>query len=691
MRFCRLPLLAATLGWVLLAASGMVRCEDQPAAEGKFWALLIGCEKYTKANALRYTVNDVRQLVATLRGRADGEPPEILEFTDQADNGTSTAQTPTKANLLAQIPAWLQRPGPKDTILIYFTGHGFRDSDGKMYLAPLDVDAASPALTGIPVAWFREQIAACPAGFKLLVLDACHAGSEKGEGTIQDVKSNLLGQEFQDLEKVVTIASSTAQQPSQIWDEKQQSLFSYWLNQALKGHADSNLDGTVDIDEIYRFTSGKVTQVAKERLGREQNPVRIVRPGTLGVPTVIRLRPFGLDELLAEAADQLANTLSTLPERDRRRIGVLEFLGITGGDNDRQERWRGDYGALGRYCAERLERQLMDMAGSNYRVVDHKRLGEALAKSRFSTVDLASNSALSSLSKNTVGGMPLLVEGKMSARKGQRLKMEVRLVETIGDDALDSFGGVVALNESEWAMRGRSVEVHPEDHQPKSTLPGEKPSSIEATVIERIDERADSSPHPMLNPKFPYRVSVRVKTPVGGQEQWRERQAVFKGNDMIVQLRKGEVFGIFIENRTNESVVMRLLVDGLNTLPEKAQKGLMVEAWGQRVNLDSARHWVIYGNTTPAVLGFVTQAELNGELREFQVADVSDSLAAQQNYTDQIGLVTAAFYKPVSDNSQARAIGVRAGDARKQRFEVSKGIGPGNLFGVVNIHYVEAK
>ena len=82
---------------------------------------------------------------------------------------------------------------------------------------------------------------------------------------------------FEKLEGVVTLASSTAEQPSQIWDEKEQSLFSYWLNQGLKGHADEDGNGEVNIDELYDYVHRNVTQSAEARLHRPQTPG--YRPG----------------------------------------------------------------------------------------------------------------------------------------------------------------------------------------------------------------------------------------------------------------------------------------------------------------------------------------------------------------------------------------------------------------------------
>ena len=215
------------------------------------------------------------------------------------------------------MPAFLKQPGPDDAIIVYFSGHGFRDAAGKMYLAPIDCNPDDLLNSAIAVEWFRQKLAECKAHFKLLILDSCHAGSEKGESDGKSLTAKDIGEPFQDLEGVVTLASSTAKEKSQIWEEKQQSLFSYWLNQGLRGNADDNNDNAVDIDELYKYVYRHVTRTAKLTQPLPQTPVRIVRSGTPDVPVVAYLQPLTLRQVIADTAEQMADAIEERQDRTR--------------------------------------------------------------------------------------------------------------------------------------------------------------------------------------------------------------------------------------------------------------------------------------------------------------------------------------------------------------------------------------
>jgi hypothetical protein len=135
--------------------------------------------------------------------------------------------------------------------------------------------------------------------------------------------------------------------------------------------------------------------------------------------------------------------------------------------------------------------------------------------------------------------------------------------------------------------------------------------------------------------------------------------------------------------------MMRMLVDGLNTLPQQVmEKGVATLVIAPPVSLDEARAWLLDPERSPvnAVRGFVTQIGVQGEVREFTVVDAADSLAARQHFTQQVGVITVAFYAPAGDG---RGIGTAAGRERSEEIEEREGFKVGNLLAVVHLRYVE--
>jgi hypothetical protein len=672
----RRALLVALLAW---GCTGGMLAElaqaDEKASEPRQWALLIGCEKYHRASRLRFTINDVSQLAKTFRERGGLQEDRLLQITDDESNPRFQ---PLRASLEAEIPAWLRLAEPQDQVIVYFTGHGFRDADGKMYLAPIDCDPARPVETGIAVEWFREQIALCRANFKLLIIDSCHAGSEKGEEEDkQVVAAKELGEPFRDLTNVITLASSTGDEKSQIWEDKQQSLYSYWLNQGLKGHADENGDNSVDVDELNKFVYQNVVRSAKKHFPRPQTPVRIVRTGVEGAPTVLQLKPLSLKDVLVDMSEQLTTSLA---EQSANRVAVLEFTN----DTALGELLGKDFGTLGRYCSEDLERRLQKLGEGTFSVVDRRRLQNALTNQNFAIDDLGSPDALTKLSKAT-GGLPVLAIGTLRNRNGRVVTIGCKLIQTETGDVLASASGTALLDANEWGMLGKSGRVKDAPLPGGSEAPSvdNEPSAEDDTdpVTETVEELEQESngPHPLADPNFKLPVRILVNN--------KERKGVLRGNDYIVKLRKGEKYAVQVANNTNDRVMMRLMIDGLNTLPQEIEeaKGIATEEVAPRVNLGEARHWVLDANKRFAVKGFVNKTGEQGIYREFVVVDADESLAARKSFTDQVGLITVAFYQ---DKNRTRgAAGTQQGDEVQTDLTVRQGTQCGQMIAVVNIRY----
>ena len=649
----------------------------------KTWAILIGPEKYELATPLRYTNEDVRQIESTLITRGGISPDTIVTMTDKREEEEFR---PKKASIMARLTEFLGKQGSEDMVIVYFSGHGFLDDNGKMYLAPLDCDPQNPAPTGIPIEWFRDQIALSKAKYKLLILDACHAGSERG-GSVRGIDSEELASKFQRLERVVTIASCQSNEKSLIWDAKRQSLFSYWLNQGLRGHADDRLTGVVDFHNLYEYVDRNVKRTAEVKCGRKQTPVRQIGLGVVGVPQILKLQPMALDELLGEMADQLAYAFE---EQKITKVGVFPFIScspVTSNSPVRNESVGGQYGSLGWYCSEQLERKLLDRANGKFSVVDSRRLMAKLKTGNFQIKDLGSP-RLEILSKN-LGGMPVIVVGTFVQRDKNLLRMQCKLQQTEHDGDLGvTTGGTAALTLNQFASIGLSGVVDPDDRKPDPRqTPANDQNRIAAQMISGVDERSKlPGSHPFQNPNFQFRVTLTVDD--------QPRTGEFRGNDYFVPVTKGEKFKLVVENNSGDVALMRLLVDGLNTLPQNENEQ---ESWGQHVSLDKARAWVLDpkdknlkgGPPRWTIAGFAIKTGDQGIKKEFVIVDAQQSLAAQQSFTDEIGLITAVFYKPLGE---ARGnLGILPGNNVAANIGVRRGVTPGNQIGVVHIRYVDAK
>jgi hypothetical protein len=262
------------------------------------------------------------------------------------------------------------------------------------------------------------------------------------------------------------------------------------------------------------------------------------------------------------------------------------------------------------------------------------------------------------------------------------------------DEVAGSAGGVALLNESEWAMLGKSGALTWEERQPAppsfdNNQPAKDPQD---EAVARFDRKGDG-PHPMTDPNFEFPVRIYV----GG----KERPGVARGNRWYVPLHEGETYEIYVENRAGMPVCMRLLVDGLNTLPDVEMaktKGVATYLWGQHVSLNDARHFVLdpAGLRTARKLwrvsGFVTETGKNGKLREFLVSTPEKSLAAKVKFTEQMGLITAAFYDPVPTSRGVplnAGLGTTAGRERSEDLSENDKYKPGKLRAVVHIDYVD--
>jgi hypothetical protein len=648
---------------------------DPPREDAHLHAILIGCERYQNFPELRFCGNDCTQLAKTLNERGGYS---VYNVTLVVDNAQFPQEGPVRDTVMRSLEQKFSELKADDQVLVFFSGHGYRDPDGSLYLCTLDFDAERPAETGVPVSWLRDQLAACPAKLKLLVLDACHAGSEKGASE-KSVPSKDLGEPFRDIAGVVTLASSAAEEKSQLWEEKEQSLFTYWLNQGLKGHADENGDSEVDIDELNKYVHRNVTHVAKEKFNRVQTPVRILR-STPGSPVVLRLSALSLKQMLSDIADQLSWAIE---DQKLEKVAVFDFTTET----SLGEVLGANFGMLGKRCASDLEQLLIQRGRGAFSVIDQRRLQAVLKERKFQVADLGSDKAMQDLSK-TLGDLPATALGMLRNRNGREITLQCRVVNTQDGSIIASAGGVAMLTPSQWAELGHSANIIHEQQEELAPSPDNQQQE-ERTQAEQIVydlDKKSKQAHPLADPNTPF----RVKFMVGG----KERKGKFHGNDYLIPVKKGEVYELEVETRFEYPVIMRLLVDGLNTLPEAetGEKGVKTYAVAKRVDLEEARWWLLDPAVSKrfSVRGFVTETGTQGKMRRFTVVDGEESVAARQNFTEQLGYITVAFYEANSGPRGTPDIGSPGtgfGEEIQQDLAEASDFSLGKLLAVMNLRY----
>ena len=173
------------------------------AKGGRRWAILIGVDKYQHAQHLRFTTNDVEQIARTLQQRGGFTDDCILKMVDTDANARFQ---PLRENILKEVPNWLNQVGEGDEVIVFFSGHGFKDPAASS-IWPCWTATRRAGGTLISIQWLRDKLAACKAQVKLLILDACHAGGNRSAGVARSFMSKELTDTMKESEGVVTIAS----------------------------------------------------------------------------------------------------------------------------------------------------------------------------------------------------------------------------------------------------------------------------------------------------------------------------------------------------------------------------------------------------------------------------------------------------------------------------------------------------
>jgi len=255
-------------------------CETEPlcffrwklsdASSGRKRALLIGINQYYPDNTignLQYCVNDVVELNKILSDKLKGNFDTQLLHSEMAE----IKSHPTRSNIMALTKLLSSNSTSNDTILFYFAGHGFEQRRVN-YLLPADARRNVLSETAIQLKWIKETLSKSLARKKIMIIDACHAGSELGRAQSIPMTKSFQEEMFAEAEGFAILSSCKIGQLSNDYEEKKHGAFSFFMLEGLRGKADSNADRVITVPDVNNYVSGKMREWSLEK-ELQQNPV----------------------------------------------------------------------------------------------------------------------------------------------------------------------------------------------------------------------------------------------------------------------------------------------------------------------------------------------------------------------------------------------------------------------------------
>jgi hypothetical protein len=263
----------------------------------KGYALLIGVDE----NAVpHWSLPDViKDMVAF---RAVLTHPERCGYLEKNVKAL-TGKEATRENILDGL-VWLQdrikaEKSSNVTVVVYYTGHGWRDAEEKppdYFLIPYNVSEDQIRSRALRASDFASAIKGLDSQRLLVILDCCHSGGMGVKGAsflpagyvpaavppqllLGSEKSVSVADGAKGLSELATgagravINSSQAHQLSYIRKDGKMSIFTYHLIEALTGHAQPKENATeVLVTDVMSHVYRNVSQSAKADWGEEQVP-----------------------------------------------------------------------------------------------------------------------------------------------------------------------------------------------------------------------------------------------------------------------------------------------------------------------------------------------------------------------------------------------------------------------------------
>jgi ubiquinone/menaquinone biosynthesis C-methylase UbiE len=205
--------------------------------------------------------NDVEGLAKALRSPDHGQFDEVICLINKLSY-----------EVTERICDTLDKATPHDLILIYYSGHGKLDTEGNLYLATTNTRLRLYLTnTAVSISFIRELIRLARSQRIALILDCCFSGAAQSvfKSGVDDLLQRLSG-EVCPGRGICLMTASTAAQVATERAGDSYSLFTKHLIDGIEtGAADSDRDGVITVNELFRYTRERVSAEANEQHSRQ--------------------------------------------------------------------------------------------------------------------------------------------------------------------------------------------------------------------------------------------------------------------------------------------------------------------------------------------------------------------------------------------------------------------------------------
>ena len=281
------------------------------SGDGKKKALVVAISKYNDdlLDDLDFCENDGHAMYEVLNDAGY----EILE------NNKIIGNVSKKALENSIVEFFRKNVNPSDTLLFYFTGHGYTDEHGDGFFCTSDIDIKVPDLNGVFFSNLTKQMDKTDSQRIIAILDCCHSGStlqsdigrvmgptEKEAKAIKDGRASLE-KEFVHGQGRCILASSLSNKSSYGMEGQPYSAFTYYILEGLKQNKETvDEEGHVTPEKLSMYVSEQLKKLQGENY---QKPVRHISfTGKLVIAEYNNLKQKTSSALTDKQVDELLQT-----------------------------------------------------------------------------------------------------------------------------------------------------------------------------------------------------------------------------------------------------------------------------------------------------------------------------------------------------------------------------------------------